>query len=60
MTRRNFLQVFSSAVSTGLGALWWLMKKTVPRKFTRAARCKSYPGPVKSPDDINNVGKWSG
>lgn len=60
MTRRNFLQVFSGAVSTGLGFLWWMAKKAVPRKFTRAARCKNYPGPVKSPGDIENVSKWSG
>lgn len=60
MTRRNFMQVFTGAVSTGLALLWWLMKKTVPRKFTRAARCKNYPGPVKGLNDINNVGKWSG
>lgn len=60
MTRRNFLQVFAGAVSTGLGALWWLMKKTVPRRFKRAAQCNDYPGPVKSPGDIKNVGKWSG
>ncbi len=60
MTRRNFLLVFSSAVSTGLGVLWWLMKKTVPRKFTRAAGCRNYPGPVKSHNDIDKVGKWSG
>ena len=60
MTRRNFMQVFSGAVSAGLAFIWWMAKKAVPRRFTRAARCKDYPGPVKSAGDIDNVGKWSG
>jgi hypothetical protein len=60
MTRRNFLQVISGAVSTGLAFLCWLLKKTVPRRFTKAVGCKKYPGPVKALEDIDNVGKWSG
>ncbi|RKY09196.1 MAG: hypothetical protein DRP65_08100 [Planctomycetota bacterium] len=60
MTRRNFLQVFTGAVSAGLGFVCWMAKKAVPRRFTRAARHRSYPGPVKSLSEIDNVGKWSG
>jgi len=60
MTRRNFLQVFWGAVSTGLCFLWWMAKKAVPRKFIRADRYKNYPGPVEALKDIDNVGKWSG
>ena len=60
MTRRNFLQVISGAVSTGLAFLCWLAKKTVPRRFTKAARCKNYPGPVKKSPDTDKMAKWSG
>ena len=60
MTRRNFLQVISGTLSAGLAALYRLTKKTVPRKFTRAARYKNYPGHIGNHNDINNVGKWSG
>ncbi|HIJ71848.1 MAG TPA: hypothetical protein HPP87_10870 [Planctomycetes bacterium] len=60
MTRRNFIRVISGTLSTGLAALCCIAEKVLPRRFTRAVRCNSYPGPVNSKKNIKNVGKWSG
>jgi hypothetical protein len=60
MTRRNFLQAIWAALSAGLGGIWLLAKKAVPRRFTRAVKCKKYPGPVKKSHDTDKIAKWSG
>jgi hypothetical protein len=60
MTRRNFLQAIWAALSAGLGSIWLLAKKAVPRRFTRAVKAKNYPGPVKKSPHIDKMAKWSG
>ena len=44
----------------GLSGLWWLAKRAVPRKFTRARRLRKYPGLLRPLSNIDTTAKWSG
>jgi len=60
MTRRKFFRTVAKAASaTMLGAIW-LARKAAPRRFVRAGRLPSYPGPLKPLGDIRKPGKWGG
>lgn len=60
MTRRKFLHKIIQTGLLGLSGLWWLAKRTVPRKFIRAIHTKSYPGSVRPLSKINKNANWSG
>jgi hypothetical protein len=60
MTRRKFiLKLIGAGSSIFIGASW-LIHKTSPRRFLRAARLNKYPGSLKKLGDISKQSKWSG
>ena len=60
MTRRKFVQKVIKAGSAIIVGVWWLAKKTAPRKFVWAVKTRKYPGPLKLLRDIPKQSKWSG
>lgn len=60
MTRRKLLRkLFEMVVAITAGA-WWLVRKASPRRFIRAVKLDKFPGSLKSLQNIENRGKWSG
>ena len=60
MIRRSFLRlVFGTSLGAAIAAVRFVAK-TVPRGFVNAVRCRTYPGRVREPGNIDTVGKWSG
>ena len=60
MTRRKFIQKLINASIIAVTGAWCLAKKTIPRKFIRAAKPDSFPGSLKPLRDIKCESKWSG
>ncbi len=60
MTRRGFFHGVAGVASAILLGAAWLLKKAVPRRFTRARRLPAYPGPVRPLGDVSKPAKWSG
>ena len=60
MTRRKFVQKVIKAGSAVALGIWWLAKKTAPRRFVWAVRTKEYPGRLRPLRTITKESKWSG
>jgi hypothetical protein len=60
MTRRKFVQKVIKAGSAVVLGVWWLAKKTAPRRFVWAVKTKQYPGRLRPLRNITKESKWSG